>query len=455
MRKACTKEGPAARTTGMCGGRAGIPGDKACPRRPVPVVCSMKFRSRIDAPLAKVFAWHERPGALTRLSPPWLPVRVVSEAQSLRDGEAVFALPGGISFTSRHDPAGYVAGSQFVDTLPGWRHTHGFVPDGEGTWLEDHVQSLAPEGLVTPMFAYRHRQLAADIAAQSHWGGPKLTVAMTGASGLIGTALRALLTTAGHEVLRLVRRPPSAPDERHWAPDHPEAAILDGADVVVHLAGAPILGRFTAAHKQRLVSSRVGPTRLLAAAAGDRPFISASAIGYYGPTALGTAQKGTGFLADLVAEWEETGAKGRAVQVRTGLVLSPQGGLLGLAYPVFLAGLGGRIGNGRQWMSWISLDDLVDIYFRAIFDTDMQGPVNAVGPIPVTNDTFTRTLAHVLRRPSALAVPFELTRMLLGEGSTEFVEANQRLEPLADHVFRYPQLEPALRHMLGRTTSFP
>ncbi|HET9058567.1 MAG TPA: TIGR01777 family oxidoreductase, partial [Acidimicrobiales bacterium] len=413
----------------------------------------MKFRSRIPAPVGEVFAWHERPGAITRLSPPWVPVRVVKESTSLRDGEAVFGLPGGVHFTSRHDPSGYEAGVRFVDTMPGWRHTHGFLPDGDdATVIEDHLQTAVPEALVRAMFAYRHRQLAADLAAQARWGGPKVTVAMTGSSGLVGTALRALLTTAGHEVVRLVRRAPAAPDERQWAPSQPDPKALDGTDVVVHLAGAPILGRFTTAHKQRLVSSRVAPTRLLAAAAGERPFISASAIGYYGPQALGDGpkEKGTGFLADLVAEWEETGAKGRAVQVRTGIALSPLGGLLGLTYPVFLAGLGGRIGDGQQWMSWIALDDLVDIYFRAIFDEGLRGPVDAVAPVPVTNQTFTRTLAHVLHRPSLLSVPIEVTRLLLGEGSTEFVEASQKIEPLAGHTFRYPELEPALRHMLGR-----
>lgn len=422
----------------------------------------MKFRSRIGAAPAQVWAWHERPGALTRLSPPWTGVRVVKEASSLRDGEAVFGLPVGLRFTSRHDPAGYEEGVRFVDTLAGWRHTHGFLPDGDdATVIEDHVQTLVPEGLVRSMFAYRHRQLAADMAVQQRWSGPRTTVAMTGSSGLIGSSLRALLTTAGHDVVRLVRRAPAAPDERQWDPTNPASSLLEGADVVVHLAGAPILGRFTPAHKQRLVASRVGPTRRLAAVAAERPFISASAIGYYGPRAVvsgedpGTRQKGSGFLADLVAEWEETGAAGRAVQVRTGIVLSPQGGLLGLAYPIFLAGLGGRIGDGRQWMSWVALDDLVDIYFRAIFDAGLHGPLDGVAPVPVTNQTFTRTLAEVLHRPSVFSVPVEATRLLLGEGSQEFVEADQKIDALPGHPYRFPELEPALRHMLGRTTSFP
>lgn len=416
----------------------------------------MKFASRIVAPAAEVFAWHERPGAFSRLSPPWLALQPVREAKSLRDGEAVLGLPGGLQITARHDPAGYDPPTQFVDMLPGWRHTHRFVADGEATIMEDHVATMLPEGLVRPMFAYRHRQLAADMAAQARWRAPRSTVAMTGSSGLIGAALRAFLTTAGHDVVRLVRRAPAAPDERQWEPANPGSSLLEGVDVVVHLAGAPILGRFSEAHKQRLSSSRIGPTRRLAALAGERPFVSASAIGYYGPLVEEKSGKGSGFLADLVAEWEETGARGRSVQVRTGLVLSPRGGLLGLTYPVFFAGLGGRIGDGRQWMSWIALDDIVDIYYRAAFDATMSGPVDAVAPEPVTNAEYTRVLAKVLGRPAWLTVPVELTRLALGEeGSKEFVEASQKVPSLPGHEYRYPQLEPALRHMLGRTTSFP
>ncbi len=234
------------------------------------------------------------------------------------------------------------------------------------------------------------------------------------------TALASLLTTGGHRVVRLVRRPPRRPDERQWDPSDPDPAMLEGTDAVVHLAGASIGGRFTASHKQAVRQSRVPPTEKLARRVGraqgePNVFVVASAVGFYdperGPAVVDeSSRRGPGFLADVVVDWEQAAlaaeeAGARVVMVRTGLVQSARGGVLALLRPLFEAGLGGRLGSGRQWLSWVDLDDLADIYYRAIVDQDLSGPLVATAPNPVTNREYTATLARVLRRPARLPVP--------------------------------------------------
>jgi uncharacterized protein (TIGR01777 family) len=475
---------------------------------------SISYSSVVAAPIDEVFAWHGRPGALTRLSPPWQPVRVGQEATSLKDGRAVLLFPGGARWVAQHQADGYDPPRQFVDQLVSgglsstalsrvlsWRHVHGFheagpanpgTPAGQdgpvsageaATRVSDDVQTTIPEAALRQMFGYRHRQLAGDLKAH-RWARARhpepLTVAVTGSSGLIGTALTALLTTGGHRVIRLVRHPvaPGAGNERQWDPSHPAPDLLDGVDAVVHLAGASIAGRFTEAHKRAVRDSRIEPTRRLAelaartmsaggSASGGRgltAFISASAIGYYGAdrgdeVLTEDSARGTGFLADVVADWEAatqpaTDAGLRTVLMRTGIVQSPKGGSLRLLWPLFEAGLGGKIGDGRQWLSWISIDDLTDAYLRALVDPDLSGPVNAVAPDPVRNSDYTVTLGKVLRRPTLIPVPGFGPRLLLGaEGAREVADASQRIRPdallTAGHPFRYTRLDPALRHLLG------
>jgi uncharacterized protein len=454
---------------------------------------SISYSSVVDTPIDEVFAWHGRPGALTRLSPPWAPVRPGQEASSLKDGRAVLLLPGGARWVAQHQPDGYDPPRQFVDQLvPGglsstalarvvsWRHVHGFHEAGDGaTRVSDDVQTNVPEAALRQMFGYRHRQLAADLKAH-RWARAlqpePLTVAVTGASGLIGTALTALLTTGGHRVIKLVRHPvaPGTENERQWDPGHPAPGLLDDVDAVVHLAGASIAGRFTAAHKREVRDSRIEPTRRLAELAASTAgtsgtgrlttFVSSSAIGFYGAdrgdeVLTEDSPRGTGFLADLVADWEAAtrpaaDAGLRTVLMRTGIVQSPKGGSLRLLRPLFEAGLGGKIGDGRQWLSWIGIDDLTDAYLHALVDPALSGPVNGVAPDPVRNADYTAALGRVLRRPTVIPVPGFGPRILLGtEGAHEVAEASQRIRPdallTAGHAFRYTRVEPALRHLLG------
>lgn len=444
------------------------------------------YSSVIDAPIYEVFDWHTRPGAFTRLAPPWQPVRVIAEADSLKNGRAELGLPGGLRWVADHQPDSYDPPRRFVDTIGTdglaslpvrlavrWRHTHDFDElSGERTRLTDRVATPVPAAALRAMFGYRHRQLADDIAvhrrAAAHGLAP-LTVAVTGSSGLVGSQLTAFLSTGGHRVIRLVRHAATKTDERQWNPDDPDPGLLAGVDAVIHLAGASIAGRFTDEHRAAIRDSRIGPTRRLAeliaqSADGPKVLISASAVGFYGydrgdETLTEDSERGDGFLADVVAEWEDATvpaqeAGARVVRVRTGIVQSPGGGTLRLLRPLFAAGLGGRVGNGQQWLSWIGIDDLVDVYHRGLWDTDLSGPVNAVAADPVRNVDYTRTLAHVLRRPALLPVPPFGPRLLLGEqGARELACASQRVLPArlqrADHRFRRPDLEQTLRHLLG------
>ncbi len=444
------------------------------------------YSSVVDAPIYEVFDWHTRPGAITRLSPPWQPVRVVAEADSLQSGRAELGLPGGLRWVADHQPDSYDPPRRFVDTIGTeglaslpvrlavrWRHTHDFEElSGERTRVTDRVATPVPARALRAMFGYRHRQLADDIGVHRHAAAQGLapaTVAVTGSSGLVGSQLTAFLSTGGHRVIRLVRHAVTKSDERQWNSDDPDPGLLAGVDAVIHLAGASIAGRFTEEHRAAIRDSRIGPTRRLAeliakSADGPKVLISASAVGYYGydrgeETLTEDSERGDGFLADVVAEWENATAPAeqagvRVVRVRTGIVQSPGGGTLRLLRPLFAAGLGGRIGNGQQWLSWIGIDDLVDVYHRGLWDADLSGPVNAVAAEPVRNVDYTRTLAHVLRRPALLPVPPLGPRLLLGEqGARELACASQRVLPArlqqADHRFRRPDLEQTLRHLLG------
>lgn len=281
-------------------------------------------------------------------------------------------------------------------------------------------------------------------------GGPATSgtavVAIAGSSGLIGSALVAALRAADHRVLRIVRRAPSNSDELFWNPDTGEfdANALRGVDAAVNLCGVNVgARRWSGAFKQCLRDSRIDPTEVLSAAvvdAGVGVLINASAVGYYGDTgdrtADETAPPGRGFLAQLCRDWEAATEPAqyegvRVVLARTGLVLSPRGGVLGRLRPLFSLGLGARLGNGRQYMPWISLEDEVRALLFAIFHDELSGPVNFTGPAPVTNSEFTAAMGRAVNRPTPLMVPGFAVRTLLGEFADEGLLDGQRAIPAA------------------------
>lgn len=293
-------------------------------------------------------------------------------------------------------------------------------------------------------------------------------VAVTGSSGLIGSALVAALTGQGHRVTRLVRRAPLA-SEAAWDPEHGtiDAAALEGVDAVVHLAGASIVGRRWSPEVKRVLrGSRVGSTGLVARTLAQlsrppRVLVSTSAVGIYGSRGDEVLSEGsalgTGFLADLARDWEDAADPARRAGIRVahprfGLILGKAGGALPKMLLPFRLGLGGPLGEGRQWTSWLTVDEAVGVISFAIGDARVDGPFNAVAPTPVTNAQFTRTLAHVLRRPSFLSVPALAVRWVLGEMADETLLASQRVMPerlvALGYQFQHPALEGALRHVL-------
>ena len=298
-----------------------------------------------------------------------------------------------------------------------------------------------------------------------------MNIAISGSSGLIGKALATALERDGQRVLRLVRRAAQGPLEAEFNVEtrRIDAEKLEGVDAVVHLAGENIAaGRWTTKQKERILASRVNGTRLLCEALAKlktRPhvLISASAIGYYGDrgeeSLTEASPSGTGFLAEVCREWEAAThpaqqAGIRVVQLRTGVVLSSDGGALPKMLTPFRLGLGGRIGSGRQYWSWIGLADLVRIIQFALQTPLLSDPVNAVAPQPVTNLEFTKTLGRVLHRPTIFPLPAFIARLMLGEMANELLLASQRVVPNKlrnQHFeFQHSDLESALRAALGR-----
>lgn len=454
----------------------------------------------VPAPRHLVWEWHSHPGAVERLTPPFLPMSPLTQATDLRDGETRFRLPAGLQWRAQHQPRAFAAGRRFQDLcvnpplaqVTRWRHTHSFIDHPAGTLVEDSVRTTAPAALIKSAFAYRQQQLIHDVAFLNHMadlapdtaalhGGRPLTVAVTGSHGGVGRRLCAQLETAGHRVIRLVRSAPTpGADERRWDPDHPAADLFTGVDAVAHLAGAPIFGRFTTRHKEEIYSSRVAPTEKLAQLAAHtdsvRTFVTASAIGFYGAdrgdvvlteddvVLTEDSERGDGFLADVVSDWEaacrpahESGTT-RVVNVRTGISLAGDSGLLPLLKAAFSTGLGGPFGDGRFWFSWVGVDDLTDVYVRALVDADsphaLRGPVNATAPHPMTNRDMAHALGEELHRPAVIPLPTWGPALLLGQqGADELALADQKVAPAAlqraGHTFRYPHIDAALRHELG------
>lgn len=452
--------------------------------------------SQLPAPIEAAFAWHARPGALARLNPPWDPAIVVEPSPNIEVGAHVVMKVKTGPFRSRweaehtvYDPPKRFVDRQVSGPFAFWEHNHLFNKAGEdGCVLEDHIEYALPAGLLGSifgggavhrnlrrMFDYRHRITIGDLRLHSQYAEKgSYRFVISGASGLVGQQLTPFLTTGGHTVDRLVRRKPldESADEIFWDPDGAEIdqSRLNGADVIVHLAGENIgEGKWTPEKKKVIVESRTKGTRLLAEAAArmnPRPkvFICASAIGYYGDRGeemlCETDDAGDLFISHVCAEWEKAARPAvdagiRVVFLRIGVALSPLGGALARLLPLFKAGLGGSVGSGDQYISWISFDDLLAGIHRACFDDRLQGAINMVSPNALTYGELTTTLGKVLGRPSLFTVPEFAVRAAFGEMGEEVLLASARVEPQklneTGFEFLYPNLEDALRHQLGLT----
>lgn len=298
-----------------------------------------------------------------------------------------------------------------------------------------------------------------------------MKILIGGSHGLVGTALIKSLETEGHEIFRLVRHAPTSKTEVEWSPDRYSIALarIEGFDAVVNLAGESIAeGRWTDEKKRRIRESRVKGTKLLGDALANltvRPktFVCASAIGYYGNRGdellTETSAPGDEFLAKVCAEWEGATAlateKGiRVVNARFGVILDTNGGALKKMLPPFRMGVGGKVGSGKQWMSWIALDDVVGGIQFALANDSIKGPVNFVAPVPVTNAEFTKTLGKVLSRPTVLPIPAFAIKLLFGEMGEALLLGGQRVAPErlieAGYAFQYSVLDSALHHVLNK-----
>jgi uncharacterized protein len=310
---------------------------------------------------------------------------------------------------------------------------------------------------------YRHRWWRAEEEEG-------LDVLVSGATGLIGSAIVSALREKEYRVRRLTRSGGSSEDAVAWDPSAGtiDTAGLEGIDAVVHLAGESVMGRWTSAKKARIRNSRVQGTRLLSETIAGLPgppgvMVCASATGYYGDRGNELLREesdpGNNFLAGVCREWEAAADPARAAGVRVvhprfGIVLSPEGGALGTTLPIFKLGGGGRIGSGRQYWPWIAVDDVVGATIHALDSESLSGAVNVTVPDPPTNEEYTKTLGYVLGRPTVFPLPAPAARLALGQVADELLLASQRVEPArlreSGYSYLYPELEGALRYLLER-----
>lgn len=452
---------------------------------------------RVPVPVETLFSWHERAGAFERLSPPWDHAKVIEHTGGIRDGaRVVLEVPTGPIHTRWViEHRDYQKNRQFRDILKEgpfarFDHTHSFYADSAtSSTLEDHIAYELPLGAVGALaggwyaestldkvFRYRHALVLGDLLRHSQFAqSAPLRIAITGASGFIGRQLCAFLSTGGHTILRVGRGAlNSGVVDVPWNPATGtiDARRLDGVDAVIHLAGANIAERWTDAHRKAIRDSRVQGTTLIAktiAALERKPrvLLSASAIGIYGNRGDEildeTSAPGTGFLCDVVREWEAcTEAAERAgirvVHLRSGIVQGAAGGALAKQLPIFRAGLGGPIAGGHTWVSPIALDDEIGAMHFCLMRDDVRGAVNLACPNPVTNADYTRALGDAVHRPAFMPIPaFGLHALFGKEMSESTILTSLRVLPRAllraGFEFRHPMLKDIFDFELGPEAS--
>lgn len=451
-----------------------------------------KKQTMIHAPIEQVFQWHERNGAIQRLTPPWAPMTLLyRKGNGVEKGVQVsfrlkiFNLP--MTWNAEH--IGFEENKEFKDTQTSgpfarWIHTHRFLSkNNDQTVMEDHIEYKLPMGLLSlpfygmaqkdidRMFVYRHQVLKDDLESDYDPGFQK-TILVSGASGTIGSILVPYLRTQGHRVIQLVRTPDNlGPDQRYWDPYQKiiELDPNDPIDAVINLNGMDISrGRWTDTQKSRIMDSRVIPTRFLSEILAERQqkpevFISSSAIGLYGDRSdtflTEDEPRGECFISEVCDLWEDASliaerAGIRTVQLRIGIVLTPAGGALQRMELPFKMGCGVRISHGQQFMSWISMEDTLSGILHILKTKSITGPVNLTAPHPVTNQQFSTSLAQVFSRKLYFVMPGWVVSLLWGEMGRETLLASARVKPdklmKSGYRFKHETLMPALKTMLGR-----
>ncbi len=455
----------------------------------------MKFvhETYTDSPRSEVFDWFEHKGSFRRLMPPWEVAEEVRADDTLEDGaQRVFRFPmGPVKMTWVAEHLGYQPPEKFEDVMrkgpfSSWHHVHRFIEKDGATVVHDEVDYRLPMGVLgrifgsgnvrnrlTRMFRARELRLIRDLQRHSDFRHlPRKKILLAGASGLIGRQLAAFLDTGGHDIWRLVRRPVKEnSNEIHWNPANAqlEPKSIEGFDIVIHLGGAGIGDkRWSKSRKELIKKSRVQSTTLLAeklATLTDKPdvFLVASAIGWYGNRGdeilTENSSVGNGFLPETCVAWESSAdaarkAGIRTIHARTGIVLDACGGALQKMLLPAKMGAGGPIGFGKQWFSWVSMDDEVYALHHLVMNADTEGVYNITSPEPLRQKEFAKSLGRVLRRPAFMPTPPLAIWFLYGKMGVSLTTESQRVMPNrlteTGYQFQHLKAEEALRDALGK-----
>ena len=452
-----------------------------------------RFYKKTQIPVSQqeLYDWHASGAAFERLAPPWETIvisnwegGIATQDQPKEEQFGDISKGAKISLKTKIGPiwqkmlAEHVAHQEpdfFVDEMrkgpfSHWRHTHRFLPTEEGnSVLEDEIQYKLPLSPLSSliagsfarkkldrMFSFRHMRTQRDLEQKKKYTMSRQKIAVTGASGLVGTQLCAFLRSMGHEVYPVSRK---QQEKRKETLSFFDSTGWEGIDAVIHLAGESIAERWSQDKKRRILDSRVQLTSRLATLLSqlDQPpkvFVSASAVGFYGHRATEDctegSSKGTGFLSDVCQQWENAilPAKEksiRCVSPRIGMVLSPRGGALQKMLLPFRMGAGGPVGSGKQWMSWISIDDLVYMLYFCVCNPNVQGPINATTPNPVSNKEFGKQLGRALHRPAIMPLPSFAVRLIFGEMGQALLLEGAKVLPRKAQDLRYEFVHPTLQ----------
>lgn len=443
------------------------------------------FQSELPVPVEEAFAWHLREGALERCLPPWMHVELLfppgsPEEEGGRAGIRIKWGPFRFKWILEHH--GCISNQEFSDVqIQGpfrlYRYRHSFLPvDPLSCKLSDEIEYEIPfmnqkiQTIFFRYFSWRHAILREDLKLIGQYPTAPMRILLSGSSGLIGSYLKNFLRLAGHEVVRLIRKKEDlGEDAIYWDPVHRvfQKDDFEGFDAVIHLSGSSIgEGRWTKKKKEEIFLSRCRDTWLLSHALcrlhkPPKTLLCASAVGFYGDRGdeelTEDSPRGKGFLADLCEKWEKATEEienhgTRVIHARFGAVLSARGGALKKMLAPMRLGLGGKLGSGKQWFSWIGIDDVLGACYHSLMRQELSGAVNFTAPEPVTQEEFIHTLAARIHRPAFCCMPGWLVKAMFGEIAKEAILSSERVKPAkllkTGYVFRYPDLKTALEFVM-------